>query len=159
MVRSKNYPFIQNFSQGFLCPLRKGVIQRVLQLPPHLHYIFIKSYRCLLGCVWKRVVCQLSRTLVQYLICYLTTCNGRSPRLHSIFISSLGTLPQHYFSVKANIYFDTDDLFLSELQKAQMQFSFLSLCFFTPTTCTEVHFIIIAVCGNYSKKLKQTNDM
>lgn len=105
------------------------------------------------------VVCQLSRTLVQYLICYLTTCNGRSPRLHSIFISSLGTLPQHYFSVKANIYFDTDDLFLSELQKAQMQFSFLSLCFFTPTTCTEVHFIIIAVCGNYSKKLKQTNDM
>lgn len=104
------------------------------------------------------VVCQLSRTLVQYLICYLTTCNGRSPRLHSIFIS-LGTLPQHYFSVKANIYFDTDDLFLSELQKAQMQFSFLSLCFFTPTTCTEVHFIIIAVCGNYSKKLKQTNDM
>lgn len=105
------------------------------------------------------VVCQLSRTLVQYLICYLTTCNGRSPRLHSIFISSLGTLPQHYFSVKANVYFDTDDLFLSELQKAQMQFSFLSLCFFTPTTCTEVHFIIIAVCGNYSKKLKQTNDM
>lgn len=105
------------------------------------------------------VVCQLSRTLVQYLICYLTTCNGRSPRLHSIFISSLGTLPQHYFSVKANIYFNTDDLFLSELQKAQMQFSFLSLCFFTPTTCTEVHFIIIAVCGNYSKKLKQTNDM
>lgn len=105
------------------------------------------------------VVCQLSRTLVQYLICYLTTCNGRSPRLHSIFISSLGTLPQHYFSVKANIYFDTDDLFLSELQKAQMQFSFLSLCFFTPTTCTEVHFIVIAVCGNYSKKLKQTNDM
>lgn len=105
------------------------------------------------------VVCQLSRTLVQYLICYLTTCNGRSPRLHSIFISSLGTLPQHYFSVKANIYFDTDDLFLSELQKAQMLFSFLSLCFFTPTTCTEVHFIVIAVCGNYSKKLKQTNDM
>lgn len=105
------------------------------------------------------VVCQLRRTLVQYLICYLTTCNGRSPRLHSIFISSLGTLPQHYFSVKANIYFDTDDLFLSELQKAQMQFSFFSLCFFTPTTCTEVHFIVIAVCGNYSKKLKQTNDM
>lgn len=76
------------------------------------------------------VVCQLSRTLVQYLICCLTTCNGRSPRLHSIFISSLGTLPQHYFSVKANICFDRDDLFLSELQKAQMQFSFFSLFFF-----------------------------
>lgn len=124
--------------------------------PLHIYKIILLLIRMRLETC---VVCQLSRTLVQYLICYLTTCNGRSPRLHSIFISSLGTLPQHYFSVKANIYFDTDDLFLSELQKAQMQFSFLSLCFFTPTTCTEVHFIIIAVCGNYSKKLKQTNDM